>query len=359
MSKIYFFTPAVPQYRVPFFDLLNKSYELKVCSSEIDFLGVETVKELKFVEYDCGFYNIFNKLYWSKANLFRQNYSSDDIVIINGNPRILNYMALFLFLRFRRIKTVWWGHGWSASSRGFSSKIRLLLAKYLPDHCLFYTDVEREKIGIPNSFSLNNGLINSKLILNNINIVNVKRAPIDSSILKVAFIGRITAKSKFDLLLRSLIYVDFDIRLTVIGESCSEDILVMAKEYGVESKIDFLGKIYDESKIEDVFKDSHVFVYPGSVGLSLIHAFNYGLPAIVHSSLFDHMPEISAFSCGYNGISFSKDDEYSLASALEKIKNMPRENYFNMSNQALLTVSKTYNINDMVERFIRMIEKIQ
>ena len=36
-----------------------------------------------------------------------------------------------------------------------------------------------------------------------------------------------------------------------------------------------------------------IFVYPGEVGLSLIHAMAYGLPCLVHSDRLKHMPEIS------------------------------------------------------------------
>ena len=68
-----------------------------------------------------------------------------------------------------------------------------------------------------------------------------------------------------------------------------------------------------------------LFIYPGSVGLSLIHAYNYGLPSIIFSDMRYHMPESAAFKEGFNGISYKKDSATSLARSIDMYAQLNKE----------------------------------
>ena len=63
-------------------------------------------------------------------------------------------------------------------------------------------------------------------------------------------------------------------------------------------------------------KSASAFVYAGAVGLSLIHAFAYGLPAIISSDMNDHNPEALLFRDGECGATFLRDDVDSLADTI-------------------------------------------
>lgn len=332
---------------------LSGKFPLKVFACKKDFLGVESVPGLPFVELNDGFTSIFGALYWHKRLGLLSAYKKDDIVVISGNPRIINYMLLMLLCRLRGIEVVWWGHGWSAGSHGLMSKIRIKLMS-LANKVLVYTDFEKEKLGRSRCFALNNGLDKTD-IQRATSQVDIKR---NYGLLNfdIVFVGRITEKARLDILIQALPSINHKVRIKVVGDGALRNSLQkLALSLGVENRVDWLGPMFDEDTLAPIMLAAHAFVYPGAVGLSLIHAFNYGLPAIVHSDRSSHMPEFSAFTDGENGIAFVKDDACSLASVINQLVRKPADELHRLSEKASLTVRDTYHIEDMVDRFSRML----
>lgn len=357
--KIHIIQPAIPKYREPFFQMMEKEFEVYFYTAEIDFLGVKSTFKSKNILLMSRFFSLSKKMYWHKNLSLFKAYNKGDVVIINGNPRVINYMLLFLFLKIRSIKAVWWGHGWSAGSYGLSSKIRFLIMRFLADYYLFYTDKEREEIMFENSFALNNGLDSDEYSNLIIKMELKRKFPSKVDDFYIVFVGRITEKSNFKMLLNSLLLLPQRIKLNVIGGSDNfDDYIEYSKKIGVFERIVWFGPIYDETYISKIMMASHVFVYPGAVGLSLIHAFNYGLPAVLHSEKTLHMPEFSAFRHGYNGFSFEAGNLQDMASNILKIHNMSYAEYQLLSSNALCTIKTSYNINDMYIRLKKLIEAI-
>ncbi|WP_320153690.1 glycosyltransferase [uncultured Tolumonas sp.] len=357
--KIHVIQPAIPKYREKFFQMMEKEFDVCFYTAKKDFLGVESTFRSNNVLLMSRFFLLSKKFYWHQNLSLFKEYKKGDIVIINGNPRIINYMLLFLFLKIRCIKTVWWGHGWSAGSYGLSSKIRFIIMRFLADFYLFYTEKEREEIMFDNSFALNNGL-DSDVYSNLIIKMELKRSfPSELDDFYIVFVGRITEKSNFKMLLNSLLLLPKRIKLNVIGGSDDFDSYVeYSKKIGVFERVVWFGPIYDEVYISKIMMASHVFVYPGAVGLSLIHAFNYGLPAVLHSDKTLHMPEFSAFQHGYNGLSFESGNLQDMVSNILKIYLMSYSDYQMLSSNALSTIKTSYNINDMYVRLKKLIEAI-
>ncbi|WP_315905498.1 glycosyltransferase family 4 protein [Vibrio fluvialis] len=353
--KVYIIQPAVPKYRIPFFKKIMNIYPVSVYTTKLDFLGVKTVFKSDKIISSSGFFNFFNLIYWHKNLPLFYPYSKSDIVVINGNPRILNYMLLFVLLRMRGIKSVWWGHGWSAGSYGILSRIRIILMK-LASVVLVYTDKEKEKLSISNCYALNNGLDSSEIKVC-IQKYTVKRDV--GSKFYLVFVGRITKKADFGFLLQSISMVNKNVHLNVIGTSESINFYKsMSDDLGISDRVHWHGPIFDETKIAKIMLSSHAFIYTGSVGLSLIHAFNYGLPAIIHSDEKHHMPEFSAFKNHVNGISFEKGNIVDLCNKINFISTINSEKYTYISNNAFRTVRDSFNIEDMVLRFSSMIENL-
>ncbi|GIC77269.1 glycosyltransferase family 4 protein [Moritella sp. F3] len=354
--KIHIIQPAVPKYRIPFFEKIMSLYRVKIYATESDFLGVNTVFKSKDLSLSSGFIHFLERLYWHKNLPLFSPYKKNDIVIINGNPRILNYMLLFVILRMRGIKTVWWGHGWSAGSFGLMAKIRIKLMK-LASAILVYTDKEKEQLSKPNCYALNNGLDSSE-IKECIKTISITRE-INTPQFNLVFVGRITDKANFNLLLKSISMVNKNVHLNVIGSGERIDYYkTMADEIGITDRVHWYGAIFDEMGIARIMLSSHAFIYTGSVGLSLIHAFNYGLPAIIHSSESYHMPEFSAFKKDINGISFKKNNVDDLRAKINQLSSFDALAYTVMSNNAFKTVTDSYNVENMVFRFKNMIEEL-
>ncbi|HAS6153515.1 TPA: glycosyltransferase [Vibrio vulnificus] len=355
MKKVYIIQPAIPKYRIPFFKVVSKYYELSLIASKVDFLGVKSEIDIEGLSLVDNFINIFDFFYWQRSLPLWCGYNNADIVVINGNPRVLNYMLLLLLLKIRGIPTVWWGHGWSAGSHGFLSKIRLLISK-LATARLFYTDYEKQQVNVSNTFSLNNGLDSDE-------IKEARRGKnyrsYDDSNIELIFIGRLTKKSNLNFLVRNMKYVNCHVHLKIIGDGeLMDELKEIVSESFLGHRVTFVGSVFDESSLAQHMNMAHAFIYPGSVGLSLIHAFNYGLPAILHNNRKAHMPEFAAFKDGVNGLSYSEGSNESLIRTINRLSVMQKSELEVLSTNAAKTIEETYNTKDMFKRFDKMVKEL-
>lgn len=349
---IYFIQPVLAKYRASFFSKLNEKHRIEVQFSEVDFLGVKTFNDpsATYIKKQVGGFISFNKkLYWQRG-VSLLSYKKDDIVVICGNPRLLNHMLLLIICKIRGVPVIWWGQGWTAGSNGVFSKLRLKIMT-IADGVAVYTEEESKKLNHINKIvGLNNGLD-----IQSIRSMSDKRKhnP-DINTLTMLFIGRLTEKSDINLLFDALILVNRGFHLHLIGDGdLNLSINKFIDKNNLRSKVTLHGAIYEECEIAKIADICDCFVYPGSVGLSLIHAFAYGLPAIIHNSSNQHMPEYSAFESNYNGVLFNHGDKYSLANTIDnldiKLLNVMKKNSYD-------TVTETYNTTDMAERFSKLVE---
>ena len=68
----------------------------------------------------------------------------------------------------------------------------------------------------------------------------------------------------------------------------------------ISDKIVFTGPKYGK-EIFKYFLLSDIFVYPGGIGLALLHALSFGLPVITTDNYLLHGPEIELLIPGKNG----------------------------------------------------------
>lgn len=358
--KVKIIQPVVPAYRVDFFSAINDfnpDCEVELYASKRDQLGVTSVEPSVINFHELGMIKsfVFGALYQKGVNNIELK--PGDIVVVNGNPRFLSNYYLLAKAKFIGAKIVWWGHGWSSTSVLWRAKVRTWLMGFF-DFILLYTDDEIgsiKKLGYKKDTiaALNNGL-NVKTIQSIAG--DVKRDTLSD----ILFIGRLTEKSKLDQLIHavSLLENKTNIRLHVIGDGpLKKQYYEFAEKLNICSNIIWHGKIHLDRDISQIANQCRCFVYPGEVGLSLIHAFAYGLPAIVHRNRAHHMPEIAAFKEGYNGIGFDENDDISLVKALFIMLNDDVQVSV-MSENAKETVAKTFNLDDMVERFYNVIERL-
>jgi glycosyltransferase involved in cell wall biosynthesis len=124
----------------------------------------------------------------------------------------------------------------------------------------------------------------------------------------------------------------------------------LASALGVDAQLRWLGAIYEEAELAPWFLTASALVYPGSIGLSLLHAFGYGLPVITHDRLRQQNPEIAALIPGVNGLLHARGDAQGLAACADALL-AGRALRALMSAAALHTVSETYGMPGMVRRF--------
>jgi glycosyltransferase involved in cell wall biosynthesis len=131
----------------------------------------------------------------------------------------------------------------------------------------------------------------------------------------------------------------------------------LAKKNRVEHAIRWAGSLYDENTLAPWFKTSEVLVHPGAIGLTLLHAFGYGLPVVTHDNRNDQMPEIAALRNGANGVLFRQGNVEALVESLLMILRGP-EIRARLSEAALRTAREGFNTAVMASRFSEMVQTI-
>lgn len=352
--------PAVPSYRLDFFSRLVAAFQGNVVVyGTAEDMGVLTSHAQPHWQSDLPAIRryIFG-LEWQPGAVSIP-LKRHDILVVCGAPRNISTIALMLRARLTGTKTIWWGHFWSATSRSWRFYLRMVLMR-LADAVVFYTDDEVEeyftKLVVRDDrivSALNNG----------IDVVPVRKYRRSYTAVerenKLLVIGRLTAKAQLSILLTALRDPALkDVELEVIGEGPELDALMSkARALGVASQITWHGGTTDEKKIASIANKCKLFVYPGSVGLSLIHTMAYGLPSVVHDDRWTHMPEISAFSDGLTGFSFRAGSATNLAFAIARALSSP-EFLESASAEAILRVESIYNTAAMAERMLEVIQRV-
>lgn len=350
--------PALPSYRIDFFQRLASHYgnEMRVYYSPVDMGAITGVRERAPWEHPIGtMRRLVFGLEWQVGALNVQVQASDTLVVC-GAPRNLSTLLLLLRARMIGARTIWWGQYWSAATEPHRHALRMRLAR-LADSLLFYTDEEVDRYHSEgwthpgHVGALNNGT--------DLTAVRLLRHSYDATTRgrNLLFIGRLTEKAQLHLAIEALADPGLDmVHLHVIGDGTQAVTLRrLAADLGVGHRIIWHGGTTDEGYIAKVANRCAAFVYPGSVGLSLIHAMGYGLPCIVHDQPLRHMPEIAAFEDGLTGAAFSEGDTAALVRAVLRLLD-DRTSLETMSSACLDTTAKRFNTEHMAERFIEFVD---
>lgn len=349
--------PALPVYRIGLFERLYNEFGDKFilyAANDID-LGALTKNVKKNNWSILG--NPIKKLPFGldwQPGVLDIDFDRDDIIIISGAPRNIATMIFAVKVRLKGAKLIWWGHYWSSTSKVWRTKLRYLMMK-LANRLLFYTEQEiieyKNHQGRKESeiFALNNGIENKEIIKLR---KEYKACDREHAIFLIA---RFREMSQIDLLLNAMAKMSDTVKLEIIGDGAiKDDLIKLSEQLNIAERIIWHGPMTDEKDISAVANRCKVFVYPGSVGLSIIHGLTYGLPCIAHDDRWLHGPEITALVNGVNGLTFRYNDVQSLAETIQTLID-DDDALDAMSQQALATVADTYNTDDMARRFIRAI----
>ena len=170
--------------------------------------------------------------------------------------------------------------------------------------------------------------------------------------------GRLFPKNQFDRGLDAIARLRQkypDVVWCVIGDGPErEQLHARAKALDLQDNVRWLGAIFDEEKLAPWFLSSRVQLHPSGIGLSLFHAFGYGLPVITHDDPDHQMPEFDALQDMENGLLYRYGDKESLADALERLLDDP-ELARNLGAQAQKCCREVHNVDVMAARFKEII----
>lgn len=360
MARTTIVQPVVPSYRIGFFETVAARLGpgFGVHASDLD-LGVLTENGRRHPWlHPLGPMKRLGPWAEWQVGALSVPMARGDVVVVSGGPRCLSNLALLLRARLRGARSLWWGQLWSATTRWHRFFLRLVLMR-LAHGVLFYTDAEvaayRARWGRGDRRPL--GALNNGIDVEPIRPLRRDYRPEDRGA-NLLFVGRLTAKAELGLLLRAMTDPALaGATLQVIGDGAEGDALRQwAGAHGLDGRVVWHGATVEEARIAEVANAAALFCYPGGVGLSLIHAMAYGLPAVVHDDRQTHMPEIAAFEAGVTGESFAKGDPAALARTLAALLAAP-ETRTRMSHEAQRRTDETYNTRAMAERFVDIVAK--
>ena len=361
--------PTVPHYRLAFFDAVAERLGRKLrVSASRDVRGgpasVADQRDYLDLDHPCREL-IGGRAMWQSAMTPAPEIGRGDVAVLCGNPRILSTARFAWLARRRGMGLVWWGHGWSPTSSAWTMRLRGLLMRQV-NAVLLYTDNEATewRTRLPDTvgvFGAQNALDQSRTNTEVAHwtedaLARFRRHHALEGRLVLLFCGRLRTRptTGIDVLLHALVrLVGADPRYLAVIIGDGEDrprLQELADRLGLQGHVRWLGAQYDEGENSPWFLSALCFVYPGPIGLSLLHAMGYGLPVITHSDRRRHNPEIAALRHGWNGLEFVDGDVDDLARQIESIGTDPARRC-SMAGNARTTALSEFSVENMAERF--------
>lgn len=357
MARVIVVQPEIPGYRRDFFSRVYRELgsTFRVIYSADSH---EAIVDEPWASAVGARHRIWGGLEWQEA-VASFPLQRGDIFVIPANPRQLSSVALLVKAKLSGAKVILWGHFWSSTSLYWRFYLRMQILS-AADAVLFYTDNEVDeyhgwsgKTKCRLVVGLNNGI--------NVDAVRAVRRAYDPAKRQPAlmFIGQLTDKAQLALLLEALTFeVAQTASLDIIGWGAKgPELQQLADTLYLRDRIRWHGAQSNEATIAGIANECQAFVYPGEVGLSLIHGMAYGLPAIVHQDRWQHMPEIAAFTVGETGRTFVPGDARSLADAIGAALSEP-EVLQRQSEACIRRAETRFNTAEMAARFVGLIERL-
>lgn len=291
-----------------------------------------------------------------------RNILASDIVIVEGNPRYISMVILAAFLKLAKRKVIVWAMIKSFRNSTLGLKIRIAWYKKF-DRLLVYSDKECKDLagygygGV--AIGINNGIDSEKnnIIARKWDTLKLKAWQVKMGINQRRVLlscARLEEKNRFEEIIEvlpSLLAVNPNLIWVVIGDGGARERLErLAVANNTRDNVIFLGEIFEEEELAPWFLSSVILIHPGAIGLTLLHAFSYGLPVVTHNNADHHGPEFSAFKNNVTGYLYNEGSRVELARCIDRIltDDCIRGR---MSSESKEVVLKDYNLNVMVNRF--------
>jgi len=356
--KVVFIQPNIPKYRVAFYNALSQEngLVLKVHASKGK-LGLLTSSDSEQQWASVkGEYKTLLGVDWQQ-NVIGLSLKNVDVLILCGNPRNLPILVLSIRARLKGVKCVWWGHFRSVSTKNWRAKIRYLLYK-IPNNICFYSDSElaiakkRLRHLSLNLFSISNGLDVDEIARYKEKYIGLMRTN------RLIFVGRMIERSRLDLVINALVNIDdHSLKLDVVGDGPKRfDFERQVKKLDLCDSVTFHGAIVDEEQLSAIFNRASIFVSGDCVGLSLIHALAYGVPAIVNANRKTQGPEADVLLLADMALYHSGNSASIALQIKVLIDNATLRETFSI--QALKILKAHHNTRVMSKRCMEMIKQL-
>jgi glycosyltransferase involved in cell wall biosynthesis len=350
---------VLPNYRVPFFDLLASA-----CDGGMSlFTGlprpnesITTAEELKVANYKAGqnihiFCGSFT-LYYQRGLINWLGDWNPAALIVEANSRCLSVSSAVKWMHGRGRPVIGWGLGsphLSGALSGFRQGRRLSFLKQ------FEALIAYSQRGADEYAAL--GFPTERIFVahNSVSPPPSLPLPVRSSTFKgrpsILFVGRLQARKRVDLLVRACAEMVSEPRLVIIGDGPERKALrSLAKE--IYPNAEFIGAKHG-AELKPYFTEADLFVLPGTGGLAVQEAMSYGLPVIVAQGDGTQDDLVRK----ENGWQIPPDNFEALVSAM-KYALLDVTRLRKMGEESYRIVAEKINIEKMVETFIKALKLI-
>lgn len=354
-KKILIVQPLIPHYRLGFFEELNKSFELDL------FAKYNSKEKYNFKIIPSTTYKIFNTFYWQE-NLLKVNFEKYALVIFNVNLRYLSTVLALIKCKKNSIPTIDFNHKRSSTSKTIFIFLRDIFLKFFTNGKIFYMKNEYQENLNKKIFNCirpyNLGYANNSI--DTYAISKLRKKYVAKERVDFIYIGRVTSKANLKLLILALNYSKKNYKVNIVGDykNNSNSLKEIIDKYNLNKRVKWYKFSKNELEISQIFNKCRCFVYPGEVGLSIIHAMSYGLPSIIHNNNRHHNPENYAFSDGYNGITFKENNPKSLAKKMDHLYSLTDKELEKYSENCLKKINDNFSIQLMAQNFKKSINKL-
>jgi glycosyltransferase involved in cell wall biosynthesis len=309
-------------------------------------------------------------LTWDHAQVVAAHTRHTDVLVLPSDLHYLSLAPAILRAKQQGVSVILWGHHIGKRMRTWVETTRRNLLG-CADAVLCYHDHCRDQL-------LAAGLAKERLFVarNSIDLepITAARQSVEADSRGVAhlrevhglsqgpvllFVSRIKPRNRVDLLVRALLTVKRThphAKLVIVGAFSAEQQRVsrLASELGISNAVKFVGAIYDESSLAYWFAMADAFVYPEQIGLSIVHAFAYGIPVVSDDRDSGQNPEYYALQDGVNGVKYRRGSVDSLADAI--LKCIRPEVSIALRKGALNTAYRSFGVKRMVDGFVEASE---
>lgn len=335
-KRVVFEQPVLPSYRVAVYRALAERLPGPFLLVHGQQPGLPNVAPDGFAAqlHPQRTFRLFGEeLFWQPAQWHYATRRRTDVLLLTWNLRYLSLVPALIRARLSGVRTILFGHGYSRTSGDRFTFLRNAVAR-LASCVLVYNRAAAASLaehGLPPEriFVALNSMDQNAMdaavahwTQDPGRLPEWQRQQQLQDVPYVLFISRITPKVRADLLIDALAIArksQPDLQLVIIGSGDTQPLLEHARRAGVEAALRVIGPIYDEEQLAPYFLSAKLLAYPAAIGLSLIHAFTYGLPVVTDDNLPNHNPEIEALHPGQNGLLYHAGDPADFARAIVQV----------------------------------------
>jgi glycosyltransferase involved in cell wall biosynthesis len=368
--RVLLFQPRLSHYRLAVFERLAER-----CGSLTVMHGSIGQTNLQAGQGSCRFQRVLvahrrrGPFRWMPAMWSATDPARYDVVIFIWNSRYVHLLPGVLRARRRGLGVAVWGHGYSKREGWWRRGLRYRIARAA--HVTVTYDHRTARALVAAGFDAKRMFVAPNAIdqqaiqaargswLQRPAELRAFQREHDLADCPVAlFVSRLLPIKQLPFLLeawRQVLERLPNARLVLVGDGPARaELEATAERLRISRSVSFAGPIYEQMELAPYFLTARVFAYPRRIGLSLHHAFGYGLPAVVLDDPQRHGPEFEALVSGVNGIAVKPETPTAFAADLCRLLADPAR-AAGLGQAARETVLRDYTAERMTDGFVRAI----